>query len=223
MSPAAELQRKLEHEFAEPNLLVQALTHRSFGSPHNERLEFLGDSILNFVIADELYRQFPKLREGELSRLRASLVREQALFELAQKLALGDALRLGEGELRSGGVTRPSILADAVEALVGAIFLDAGFETARGVIRGLYRDHLVALDPSQSRKDPKTLLQELLQAQHLPLPSYEVVATHGAAHSQTFEVDCVVERLGIRASGSGTSRRLAEQDAARRALAQVGR
>lgn len=221
MKPAATLQKTLGHEFSDPALLEQALTHRSFGSPHNERLEFLGDSVLNCVIAHELYRRFPKLREGEMSRLRASLVREQTLFELAQVVQLGDCLRLGEGELKSGGIARPSILADALEAVVGAVFLAAGFEEAQTVVLRLYGAHLLAMDPSQSRKDPKTQLQELLQAQRLPLPSYEVVATQGAAHNQTFVVECVIEKLGIRTSGNGSSRRLAEQGAAKAALAKV--
>ncbi len=219
MKPDSQLQRKLGHTFADPGLLAQALTHRSFGSPHNERLEFLGDSVLNCVIAAELYRRFPTLREGEMSRLRASLVREQTLFEHAQLVKLGPSLRLGEGELKSGGLERPSILADSLEAVFGAVFCEAGFERAEAVILALFKVQLEALDPAQSKKDPKTLLQEHLQSKRRPLPLYEVVATHGAAHSQTFEVECVIEKLGVRAAGKGTSRRIAEQAAAKAALA----
>jgi ribonuclease-3 len=215
------LQEALGHRFGEAQLLRQALTHRSHGTPHNERLEFLGDSVLNCIVAAELYSRFGSLREGELSRLRASLVREQRLHEIASGLALGDFLRLGEGELKSGGFRRPSILADALEAVIGAVFLDGGFDAARRVVLRLYRSHLDALDPKGADKDPKTLLQEWLQSRRYALPQYNVVATRGAAHDQRFEVECLVPALDLRTTGSGTSRRLAEQDAARAAFERL--
>jgi ribonuclease-3 len=215
------LQAKLGHRFRDARLLAQALTHRSHSTPHNERLEFLGDGILNCIVAAELYARFDGLREGELSRLRASLVREQRLHELAAGLALGDYLRLGEGELKSGGFRRPSILADALEALIGAVYLDAGFEVAREVVVGLYRPILETLDAKGADKDPKTRLQEWLQSRKFALPQYSVVATSGAAHDQRFEVECVVRELDVRAVGSGTSRRIAEQEAARMAFERL--
>lgn len=216
-----QLQRRIGHTFARPELLAQALTHRSHSGPHNERLEFLGDSVLNCVIAAELHERFGALNEGELSRARASLVRQEALHQAARSVRIGDHLRLGEGELRSGGAARPSILADAFEALVGAIFLDGGFDAARGVIRALYEPLLGELDPRTLGKDAKTLLQELLQARKIALPQYNVVATRGAAHSQQFEVECVIPELSIRTTGNGPSRRVAEQDAAIRAYEQL--
>ena len=212
------LQTRLGYRFKDLGLLQQALTHRSHSTPHNERLEFLGDSILNFIIAAELYRRFTRLREGELSRLRASLVREQRLHDIAVRIELGDYLRLGEGELKSGGFRRPSILADSLEAVIGAVYLDGGFEAAQNVVMTLYQPLLDTLDPAVTAdKDPKTLLQEWLQSRKHPLPQYNVIATHGAAHDQRFEVECLIPPLGIRTVGSGTSRRLAEQEAARRA------
>jgi ribonuclease-3 len=217
----AALQDGLGYRFRDPRLLQQALTHRSHGTPHNERLEFLGDGVLNCIIAAELYGRFGGLNEGELSRLRASLVREQRLHELAAALALGDELRLGEGELKSGGFRRPSILADALEALIGAVFLDGGFDAAREVVARLYRPLLETLDPRGADKDPKTLLQEWLQSRRYPLPKYNVIATHGAAHDQRFEVECLVPQLAIRTVGSGASRRLAEQEAARAAFERL--
>jgi ribonuclease-3 len=211
------LQRRLGYSFAQASLLQQALTHRSHSLAHNERIEFLGDSILNCCIADELYRRFGELKEGELSRLRASLVRQEALAELAQQLELGSYLRLGEGELKSGGFRRPSILADSLEALFGAVFLDGGFGAAQSVIRGLYASLLEHLDPHTLGKDPKTLLQESLQARRIPLPQYAVVATKGAAHKQQFQVECHIPELAIRTTGFGASRRIAEQEAAQHA------
>lgn len=199
-----------------------ALTHRSWGAEHNERLEFLGDSILNMVIAAALYERFVNLREGELSRLRAQLVRQEALRTIALAIHLGDFLRLGEGELRSGGQLRPSILADALEAVFGAIFLDGGFEVARAVILRLYADMLGNVDPSRSLKDPKTQLQEYLQSRRLPLPRYELFATRGEAHAQEFEVTCSIDSLQLQLHGAGNSRRVAEQAAARLALQQLG-
>lgn len=209
------VERALGHAFSRRELLEQALTHRSHGAPHNERIEFLGDSVLNCVVAARLFEQFPSLREGELSRLRANLVRQETLFIVAQTLALGDYLRLGEGELKSGGFRRPSILADALEALLGAIYLDAGFERAREVILRLYEAQFAAIDPRNAGKDPKTALQELLQARHLALPQYALKATRGEAHSQEFEVECRVPELDISVMGTGGSRRAAEQEAAK--------
>jgi ribonuclease III len=215
------LERRIGYSFAQPDLLAQALTHRSYGSVHNERLEFLGDGVLNCVVAAELYERFGALKEGELSRLRANLVRQNTLHQLAQELLLGEQLRLGEGEVKTGGAARPSILADAFEALVGAVFLDGGFEAAREVTRRLYSALLADLDPRDPGKDPKTLLQELLQARKLALPQYSVVATQGAAHNQQFEVECVIAELSLRTKGNGSSRRIAEQEAARRAFEQL--
>ncbi|MDP2810338.1 MAG: ribonuclease III [Rhodocyclaceae bacterium] len=208
----------LGHRFGNAELLRQALTHRSHGSPHNERLEFLGDAVLNCVVASLLYQRFASLREGDLSRQRANLVRQEALAQVAQGLALGDSLRLGEGELKSGGYQRPSILADALEAIIGAIYLDAGFDAVRGVIERLLQPLIEQLDPRDSGKDPKTALQELLQAQRQPLPHYALLATRGEAHAQEFEIECVIPSLSIRSQGGGSSRRAAEQAAAHEAL-----
>jgi len=212
------LQSTLGHDFASQVLLEQALTHRSHSSVHNERLEFLGDSVLNCVVASLLYERFGKIDEGDLSRLRANLVKQQSLYEIAQRLELSQYLRLGEGELKSGGFRRPSILADTVEALFGAIFLDAGFDVARKAIARLYLPVLVTVDPKTLGKDAKTLLQEYLQGRKIALPVYTVVATHGAAHSQEFEVECAVPKLAIQVLGTGASRRAAEQSAAKKAL-----
>lgn len=216
--PLATLEAALGHSFRDTALARQALTHRSFGQPNNERLEFLGDSILNCAMAAMLFERFGTLDEGDLSRLRSNLVKQQALVDIAGRLGLGRHLLLGEGESRSGGFRRPSILGDTVEALFGAIFVDAGFEAALAVIRKLYDPILRAVDPRTLGKDSKTLLQEHLQGKKLPLPVYSVVATHGAAHSQTFEVECSVPKLGIQVLGSGASRRAAEQAAAKLAL-----
>lgn len=213
-----EVSTALGHVFRDAGLLRQALTHRSHSQPHNERLEFVGDGVLNCVIAAELYRRFPRLPEGDLSRLRAGLVNQARLAELGSKLGLGDHILLGEGEVRSGGARRPSILADAVEALIGAVFVDGGFERARAVVLSLLEDALARIDAEVPGKDPKTALQELLQGRRLSLPEYRVVATRGEAHAQEFEVECIVEAFGIRTRGTGTSRRSAEQVAAKRAL-----
>lgn len=212
----AALERALGHRFRREALLAQALTHRSFGSPHNERLEFLGDGVLDCVIAEELYRRFADLGEGPLSRLRASLVREAALAAVARELGLSAWLRLGEGEAASGGAERPSILADALEAVFGAIFLDGGYEAARAAVLRAYGEALARLDPNAPAKDAKTRLQEYLQGRGRGLPQYRVVATRGAAHRQEFEVECVVggDAGERRTSGSGRSRRMAEQQAA---------
>ncbi len=217
------LQQHIGYRFSRPELLARALTHRSHSALHNERLEFLGDSILNCVVAAELFERFDGLSEGDLSRLRAQLVREETLYQVAQTLGMGDHLQLGEGELKSGGFARPSILADAFEALIGAVFVDGGFSAARETIRRLYGPLLAGLDPQASGKDPKTLLQELLQARKVALPQYSVVATHGAAHSQDFEVECLIPQLSVRTTGNGSSRRGAEQEAAMRAFEQIRR
>jgi len=215
------IEQRIGHTFACPELLAQALTHRSHGAAHNERLEFLGDGVLNCIVAAELYERFGDLKEGDLSRLRANLVRQEPLRQLAHDIGIGERLRLGEGEIRSGGSDRPSILADAFEALIGAVFLDGGFDAARDVIRRLYAPLLAELDPRDPGKDPKTLLQELLQARKVALPQYSVVSTQGAAHEQQFEVECVIAELRLRTRGNGSSRRVAEQEAARRAFEQL--
>ena len=208
---------RIGYQFDNTELLQQALTHRSYGASHNERLEFLGDSVLNCVIAAELFRLFPGLAEGDLSRLRASLVNQQSLHEIALQIELGTQLLLGEGELKSGGTHRPSILADALEALIGAVFLDGGFEAARGTVLYLFDHPLKSSNPLTLGKDAKTQLQEFLQARRIPLPQYSVVTTAGEAHEQTFCVECVIPELKIRTQGKGPSRRSAEQIAARRA------
>ncbi len=212
------LQKRLGYQFKNPALLQQALTHRSHSVLHNERLEFLGDSILNCVIASLLFDSFADIDEGDLSRVRANLVKQQSLYEVAQRIELSQFLRLGEGELKSGGFRRPSILADTLEALFGAIFLDAGFDAARDVIKFLYAPVLVSVDPTTLGKDAKTLLQEFLQSKKIALPQYNVVATHGAAHSQEFEIECLVPKLEIQVFGAGGSRRAGEQAAAKLAL-----
>ena len=208
----------LGHSFADRALLQTALTHRSFGVPNNERLEFIGDGLLNCVIAIALFRRYPDLAEGELSRMRANLVRQDTLHQLAVSLNLGGSLRLGEGELKSGGNQRPSILADAVEALIGAVFLDGGFEAAQSVIARLYLPLFDEMRSGPVTKDAKTSLQEWLQGRKKPLPRYHVIEASGAAHEQRFEVACEIENPALRTTGQGSSRRLAEQAAADRAL-----
>jgi ribonuclease-3 len=215
--------RSIGHRFNDPDLLLRALTHRSYSAAHNERLEFLGDSVLNCAVALQLYRKFPDLTEGELSRLRASLVSQPSLAAIAKRAGFGAYLRLGEGELKSGGAHRPSMLADAVEAVIGASFLDAGFDAAYAVVEVLLGEALQHIDPHTTGKDAKTLLQEYLQSKRLPLPHYSVVATRGEAHEQVFEVTCEITELNICAGGEGTSRRSAEQEAARAAYEQATR
>ena len=222
MSDVPEFERIFGYVFQSREILKQALTHRSFGTAHNERLEFLGDSILNCIIAQALYKRFLNVREGDLSRLRANLVRQETLAEIAQGLGLGEQLRLGEGELKSGGFRRPSILADGLEALFGAVFLDGGFDKARETVLRLFEPYLSNLDPQHSGKDAKTTLQEFLQGRRLALPQYLLRATRGEAHAQEFEVECLIPELGITAIGRGTSRRSAEQEAAKRAFEQAG-
>ena len=215
------LERALGHRFANPRLLEQALTHRSHSTPHNERLEFLGDSILNSVVAAELFARFPALEEGRLTRMRASLVREESLHRVALEIGLGDHLRLGKGALKSGDFRRASVLADALEAVIGGVFLDAGFDAAREMIVRVLAPALDVLDPKAVTKDSKTRLQEWLQGHKYALPQYAVVATHGAGHNQLFEVECLIGELEVRTVGTGASRRAAEQDAARQAFARI--
>jgi ribonuclease III len=219
--PLSPLESRLHYEFRNAELLRQAMTHRSHSATHNERLEFLGDSVLNCVVAALLFQRFGKLDEGDLSRVRANLVKQQSLYEIAQALNVSEALRLGEGELRSGGFRRPSILADTLEAIFGAIFLDGGFEASQTVIKRLYVPILDHIDPRTLGKDAKTLLQEYLQGHKIALPTYAVIATTGAAHNQQFEVECTVPKLEIKVFGTGASRRAAEQAAAKKALEEV--
>jgi len=216
-----QLESRLNYQFRNAELLRQAMTHRSHSPTHNERLEFLGDSVLNCVVAALLFKRFADLDEGDLSRVRANLVKQQSLYEIAQALSIADFLRLGEGELKSGGFRRPSILADTLEAIFGAIHVDQGFEAAQAVIERLYIPILDHIDPRTLGKDAKTLLQEYLQGHKIALPQYTVVATHGAAHNQQFEVECSVPKLEIKVSGAGASRRAAEQAAAKKALDEV--
>jgi ribonuclease-3 len=212
------LSRQLGHAFADPQLLDDALTHRSALARHNERLEFLGDAVLGFLVAEALWRRFPQATEGELSRLRARLVNRESLARVAHELDLGQYLRLGAGELRSGGHARESILADAVEALLAALYLDGGLEVVRRVVDQLFGERLAALSPADQRKDAKTRLQEWLQARRLALPVYEVVETSGEDHAQTFVVRCAVAALGRSSTAAGASRRKAEQLAAEHLL-----
>ena len=216
-----ELCERLGYVFKQSPLLQRALTHRSYAPEHYERLEFLGDSVLGCVIAKYLYDNYPQLSEGELSRLRSNLVREDTLAALAQQLDLGSYLRLGEGELKSGGFRRPSILADALEALFGAVLLDGGFAAAEKVVQGLFVPYLAKVDIQTLGKDAKTLLQEYLQGKHIPLPNYSVIATQGQAHEQSFEVECAIPSLNIFTRGGGNSRRNAEQQAAQAAYQQL--
>jgi len=213
-----ELSLKLKYEFQNPAFLKAALTHRSKGSDNNERLEFLGDSVVNFVIAETLYQLFPSATEGELSRWRATLVNREALANLAKEFDLGPYLLLGPGELRSGGSERQSILSCAMEAIIGAVYLDGGFEVARAKINDWYETLLQSLSSAASHKDPKTLLQEYLQSRRLPLPVYTVEDIYGEAHQQIFNVSCRVEGLPEFTLGKGTSRRRGEQEAAQAML-----
>ncbi len=221
MSNLTPLETAIDYQFQDKQLLEQAVTHRSHSARHNERLEFLGDSVLNFVVAALLYKRFAKIDEGDLSRLRANLVKQSSLADIAQRLSLSQYLRLGEGELKSGGFRRPSILADALEAVFGAVFLDAGFDAAQKVVARLYAPILQTVDPKTLGKDPKTLLQELLQGRKLDLPVYTVLATHGAAHNQLFDVECAIPKLDIKVTAAGASRRAAEQLAATQAIAAI--
>ena len=217
-SPAARLCEKINYQFSDPGLLVEAITHRSKHSINNERLEFLGDSVLGYVISSELFRRFPMAREGAMTRGRAVLVKGDTLAELALIMGLGNYLQLGPGELKSGGFRRKSILADAMEAIIGAIYLDGGLDAAREHILNIYSHKLETLSLEDVSKDPKTQLQEIMQARKKPLPVYEVVATSGSDHEQVFEVVCKVRDFPEVARGSGRSRRRAEQDAAKKML-----
>ncbi len=219
----AQLQQRLQHEFRQSALLSQALTHRSYSADHNERLEFLGDSVLNLSVSGLLYQALGTLQEGELSRVRANLVKQDTLHKIAQELHLGNLIRLGEGELRSGGAKRPSILADALEAVIGAVYLDAGFDKAAALVHRLFDN--VAINPEMpaAAKDAKTELQEWLQGRKMKLPAYTVMSITGAAHRQTFEVQCAIDELQREARGFGNSRRAAEQEAAALMLKQLAK
>jgi len=210
----AGLQERLQYSFVDIGLLTRAMTHRSFSADHNERLEFLGDSVLGMCVADLLFNRLSDLPEGDLSRVRAGLVRQEALHPLSVKLGLPEVIRLGEGELRSGGKKRPSILADSLEAVIGAVYLDGGFAAAQALVNRLYAS--LEINPAMQAmgKDPKTELQEWLQAKRMKLPGYKVIATLGAAHKQTFELECEIVELNLTARGSGGSRRAGEQAAA---------
>lgn len=209
-----ELQRRLQHVFSDPGLLTRALTHRSFSVDHYERLEFLGDSVLSLAVSDLLYTRLGTLPEGDLSRVRANLVKQETLHQLAVDLGLPDVIKLGEGEFRSGGQKRPSILADALEAIIGAVYLDAGFTVAQALVHRLFK--AVEINPQMDAigKDPKTELQEWLQGRKMKLPTYSVVGTVGAAHKQSFDVECEIPELRLTERGIGASRRSGEQAAA---------
>ncbi len=215
------LQQRLQHTFTQHALLQRALTHRSFSAQHYERLEFLGDSVLNLAVSDLLYNRLGTLPEGDLSRIRANLVRQDTLHQLAEKLQLSAHIKLGEGELRSGGKNRPSILADVVEALIGAVYLDAGYAKAQALVLRLYEG--VDINPQMQAmvKDAKTALQEWLQGRKMKVPVYTVVATQGAAHQQSFDVDCEISEWGLKERGTGISRRTAEQAAATLMLEKI--
>ncbi|WP_198971013.1 ribonuclease III [Xylophilus sp. ASV27] len=222
LSPAlAALQERLQHRFSDTQLLLRAVTHRSYSSDHYERLEFLGDSVLNLAISDLLYSRLNTLAEGDLSRVRANLVRQETLHRIALELQLPEVLRLGEGEARSGGPRRPSILADTLEAIIGAVYRDAGFAAAESLVRRLFADVDITPQMQAAGKDPKTELQEWLQGRKMKLPAYRVIATLGAAHRQTFDVECEVVELGHAERGIGGSRRAGEQAAAAAMLAYL--
>lgn len=215
------LQQRLGHVFAQPAMLQRALTHKSFGQDHYERLEFLGDAVLDLGISDLLYTRFERSAEGDLTRVRAHLVRQDMLHRLAVQLGLPAVLRLSEGEAKGGGAQRPSILADALEAIIGAVYLDAGFDAARALVVRLFEPVLAETQQENWSKDAKTALQEWLQARKMPVPTYRIEATRGKAHEQVFVVVCELPELGMSASGEGLSRRAAEQASAQVALAQV--
>lgn len=218
MDKYQNLYKLLGYQFKDVELLDVALTHRSVSADHNERLEFLGDSVLNFVIADVLYKQFPEIREGILSRIRSSLVKGDTVAELANELSIGDYIKMSAGEKKSGGHNRASILENTLESITAAIYLDSDMATVHRVVHSWYEDRLMNVSPDESHKDPKTRLQEFLQAEKIPLPTYEIESTEGVAHDQTFYVSCKVEGLEFCTSGTGSSRRKAEQDAAEKYL-----
>lgn len=213
-----DLQARIGHPFRQPALLDRALTHRSFGADHNERLEFLGDAVLSLAVSSLLFERFAGSDEGDLTRVRAHLVREDSLHRMALQLGLPDVVRLSDGEARGGGAQRASILADALEAVIGAVFLDGGFDAARALVQRLFGEVIAGTEIGGWAKDAKTELQEWLQARRLPVPTYRIAATRGQAHAQTFEVECMVPALGMTQAGEGRSRRQAEQEAARKML-----
>ena len=221
MSDYSVLCKRLSYQFKTPELLVTALTHRSATKQHYERMEFLGDAILNLIITDDLYHRFSDATEGKLSRLRASMVKGETLAQVAKVIALGDFLHLGSGELKSGGFRRDSILADVFESIIGAIYLDGGYESARQFVLSMFKERLDKIDINVDLKDPKTRLQELLQARGCDLPVYEILSTTGQAHNQSFDVSCHVSLTEKPAQGIGNSRRKAEQEAAKQMLEQL--
>lgn len=221
MNPDKQLREKLDYQFNNPELLDAALTHRSLGAHNNERLEFLGDSVLNFVVASRLFHLRSNYHEGQLTRLRANLVRGETLAEIARDLDLGSLLKLGSGELKSGGFKRASILADALEAVIGAVYLDGGFEAAENTVHHLYANRFNNLPDSEPVKDPKTALQELLQGRGLGLPDYKLTDTYGEAHAKTFVITCEIDALELKTEAKGSSRRKAEQSAAASILSQL--
>lgn len=221
IKPAQLLEKKIGYVFTQKKLLQQALTHRSVGSHNNERLEFLGDSILSFVITNELYQRFPKASEGDLSRYRAALVKGETLAELSRILEIGDYLSLGSGELKSGGYRRDSILADAYEAVIGALYLDGGLEVAKQFILQTLNNKLHEVDTTTHQKDPKTRLQEFLQGRTMALPTYFIEQVEGDAHNQFFTISCTVEALSYKTVGNGSNRRKAEQKAAEAMLEKI--
>lgn len=216
------LEKKIGYIFNHQNLLKQALTHRSASSNHNERLEFLGDSILSYIISHELYQRFPNINEGDMSRMRATLVRENTLAEIAQEFHLGKYLNLGPGELKTGGFRRKSILSDTIEAVIGSIFLDSNMNTVEKLVLYWYKNRLNNISPGDKQKDPKTRLQEYLQGQHLPLPSYLVIQVKGKSHDQKFTIHCQVSGIKEPIIHTGPSRRKAEQGAAEEVLIKLG-
>lgn len=220
----AALQQRLGHRFGQPDLLTRALTHRSYGADHNERLEFLGDAVLSLAVSSLLYQRFAGSDEGDLTRIRAHLVREDSLHRLALTLDLPTVLRISDGEAKGGGAQRPSILADAMEALIGAAFVDGGYEVAQALVGRLFAEVMANAGSGAAEhwgKDAKTALQEWLQARRLAVPTYRITETRGQAHAQTFEVECAVPALSLSKKGEGRSRRVAEQDAARRMLDEL--
>jgi ribonuclease-3 len=217
----AGLQQRLQHAFKDSSLLRRAVTHRSFSADHNERLEFLGDSVLNLAVSSLLFERLAQLPEGDLSRVRANLVKQDTLHQIALRLQIPAVLRLGEGESKSGGLQRPSILADTLEALIGAVYLDAGYEAAQALVHRLYEGIEIKPQMQAAAKDAKTALQEWLQGRKMQLPLYRVAATEGVAHQQIFEVECSITELGFSSQGRGGSRRAAEQAAATAMLTQL--
>ena len=213
-----QLEERIGYAFQNKKLLDRARTHRSFSADHNERLEFLGDSVLNCVIGNALFLRDRHFTEGDLSRVRANLVCEKMLNTIGRRVGVSNFLRMGEGEMRTGGAERPSIIADAMEAIFGAVFAEAGFEAAQEVILRLYEPILTGLTPEQLSKDPKTRLQEMLQGLHLPRPEYDIVEVRGLAHDQTFVTSCRIASMQVETTGTASSRRGAEQEAARKAL-----